>query len=939
MRTFLLLCTALWTTLAAAAAAAAPANVELVETVRGISQYRLRSNGMTILLAPDRGSPVFTFLVVYHVGSRNEAPGNTGSAHLLEHMIFNKSTAHFGKANGHKTFQDVLYENGADYASSNMTTWNDRMNGYSTLPAGRLELAMRIEADRMQRALILDSERQSEMSVVRNEYEIGENNAMRALDKALVATAIQAHPYHWDTIGYRSDIEGVTTEKLREHYRTYFHPDNAEAIVAGDFDLDEALTLFDRQFGAFPRSTKPIPAVITVEPPQEGERRVLVKRPGSVGLVSIAWLRPGASHADFIALEVLSAILGEGGNSRLYQALVDPGLATSVRADNYALRDPYPLIVAATCAPGKSQAEVEAALKAVAAQVADGGVTDAELRRAQQQIEVAIVRSRDGPYAFASSMGEAVASTDWKWFLTYVDRVRAVTTDDVRRVAATYLVPDHANVGWFVPTASAKGAATTSPSTSTARTPAPVTTVAASPAVVPQKTVRAVQTKGAAPAAQRTATARTATVARPFAERTLHRVLPNGVVVDVVENHSVPTVAIRGSVAAGNAAAPAGRPALPSLTEKMLARGTTTRTREQISALLGDVGATRRYVTGLADVSIQADGRSQDLALIVELLADELRNPAFAAAELTKARGDLENDARRVDDDTSQRAAERLGQLAFAPDHPYYPPGRAAKLASVAAVTDGELRDFHRARYVGSGLVIAIVGDVDAAATMAEVERRFGDLPRGEPLSFATVARTEPVARVVREAVTMRGKANMNIVMGSASGLRRTDPDYEAALVSNAVLGQSSLASRIGRRVRDAEGLTYQIASRYQQTDVLDGLWAVNVNVAPQNLVKAMRSTRDELDKYAREGATDAEVEVQKTFFAGNYQVNLGSNGGVAAALVAAERFGLGPAYLDEFPARIRAVTTAQANAALRRHFFPERLQVIVAGDLDAVPD
>ena len=190
--------------------AAPPANVEHVETFRGIAQYRLKSNGMTILLAPDRNSPVFTFMVVYHVGSRNEAPGNTGSAHLLEHMIFNKSTENFGKANGHATFQDVLYEAGADYASSNMTTWNDRMNGYSTLPAGKLELAMRIEADRMQRALILDSERQSEMSVVRNEYEIGENNPAQALQKALVGTAIQAHPYHWDTIGYRSDIEGVS---------------------------------------------------------------------------------------------------------------------------------------------------------------------------------------------------------------------------------------------------------------------------------------------------------------------------------------------------------------------------------------------------------------------------------------------------------------------------------------------------------------------------------------------------------------------------------------------------------------------------------------------------------------------------------------------------------------------------------------------------------
>src|SRR5688500_15057367 len=431
--------------------AALPPNVEEVQTVKGITQYRLYSNGMTILLVPDHTSPVFTFMVVYHVGSRNEAPGNTGSAHLLEHMIFNKSTENFGRAKGHKTFQEVLYEAGADFSSTNMTTWYDRMNGYSTLPSDKLELAMRIEADRLGRALILDSERQSEMSVVRNEFEIGENNPWQALFKATVATAIQAHPYHWSTIGYRSDIEGVTTEKLREHYKTFFHPNNAEAILVGDFDTEKALALFDREFGAFKKSETPIPQVITAEPAQEGERRTLVQRPGTVGMVMVGYIRPGGTHPDFMPLEVLSFLLADGVNSRLHRALVETGLATNVNSNNFTLRDPYPLLVDATVAPGKGHQEVENAIKAALAEVVAKGVTEEEVKRAQQQIEVAIVRSRDGTYNFASNLGEAVASTDWKWFLTYVDNIKAVTAADVKRVAATYLVPEHATVGWFVP--------------------------------------------------------------------------------------------------------------------------------------------------------------------------------------------------------------------------------------------------------------------------------------------------------------------------------------------------------------------------------------------------------------------------------------------------------------------------------------------------------
>lgn len=894
---------------------ALPDNVEKIDSFRGIDQYRLKSNGMTLLLVPDHSSPVVTFMVVYHVGSRNEAPGNTGSAHLLEHMIFNKSTENFGRANGHKTFQEVLYEAGADFSSTNMTTWYDRMNGYSTLPSDKLELAMKIEADRLGRGLILDSERQSEMSVVRNEYEIGENNPWQALWKATVASAIQAHPYHWSTIGYRSDIEGVTTEKLREHYRNFFRPDNAEALLVGDFDTAQALAMFEREFAGFKNSDRPIPRVITVEPPQEGERRTLVQRPGTVGMVMIGYMRPGALHPDFIPLEVLNSILADGVNSRLYRALVDRQLATNVQSNNWTLKDPYPLLIDATIAAGKSHREVEDAIKAAVAEIVANGVTDEEVKRAQQQIEVGVIRSRDGTYNYASNLGESVASTNWKWFLTYVDNIKAVTAADVKRVAASYLVPDKATVGWFVPTAPK----------------APQQQAAGGEAVLP--------VRSAAPASAPAASEKPkATDKRTFAQRTTRRVLPNGLIVDILENHSVPTVAIRGIAFAGDTAAPAGKPAIPALTAKMLQRGTTSRTKEEIGKLLDDVGATRSYTTSLTEAWVSANGMSRDLALLLEVLSDELKNPAFSAEELEKAKKELENDYLRADDNTGARAMERLSQLVYREGHPYRGAGRVKLIESTNAATPDELRAFHRARYSGAGLILAIAGDVDTAKTLALVEKHFGSLPKGERVSFARIARTTPADKGVREAVTMRGKANMNIVMGTASGLRRNDPDYEAALIANAALGQNSLSSRIGRRVRDTEGLSYNLASRFGNSDLLDGIWFVNVNVAPQNLAKAMKSTTEEIEKFAKEGVTGEEVEAQKSFFAGNYQVGLGSNAGVASALVTAEKFGFGPRYLDEFPSRIRAVTKEEVNASMRKHFFADKLHVIVAGDLEKLP-
>jgi zinc protease len=911
--------------LLATSAAAAPApsagraraaGVEWVDSLGGIDQYQLRSNGMKILLVPNHAAPVITFMVVYHVGSRNEAPGNTGSAHLLEHMLFNKSTENFGRAKGHKTFQEVLFEAGADGSTTNMTTWYDRMNGYSTLPADKLDLAMRIEADRLGRGLILDSERKPEMSVVRNEYEIGENNPGQALYKAVVAEAIVAHPYHWSTIGYRSDIEGVTTETLRQHYRDFFHPDNADAILVGDFEPASALALFAREFGALPRSTRPVPKVITVEPRQEGERRVTVKRPGEVGQVEIAYMRPGALDPDFIPLDLLSEILGDGVNSRLYQALVETGLATDASASNYTLMDPFPFLVDATVTPGVAHAKVEAAMKAALHEVGEKGVTAEELARAKKQLEVSVIRSRDGTYLYATNLGDAVASANWKWFVTYVDQMKKVTADDVKRVAATYLVPDHATVGWFMPvTAEAKvPGAGGAPS---AR--------GANGAALPDKRPGA---GGSTPGSAAPGS---------FASRTFHRVLANGLTLDVVENHAVPTVALQGLVLAGRMAAPAGKPAVPQLAAVMLTRGTTAHDKREIAARLDNAGAQLGVQADVMGSNLSGAGLSRDLRLMLGTLAEEITQPAFADSELVKAKREMSADVLRASENTFQRAYDRLTQLAYPESHPYRAPTKEEMLASIDHATPADLRAFHRDRYVGAGTTLVVVGDVDAPAVAALVDSLLGGLTRGERPALPD-ARTE-AGPPSREVVTLPGKANVDIVYGEASGLRRADPDYEAALIANAALGQNDLSSRLGVRVRDTEGLSYAVFSRFAMTDLLDGVFLADAKVAPQNVAKAVRSAREVMELYAREGITQKELDVQKNFFAGNFQVRLATNAGVASALLLAERYGFGPSYLDVYPARIRAVTREQVNSAIRAHLKPDRLHLVVAGALDRLPD
>ncbi len=931
---------------AVAAPAAIPANLEKVTQKGEVTEYRLKTNGMPVLLVERHAAPVVTFMVVYHVGSRNEAPGNTGSAHLLEHMLFNKSTAHFGKATGNKTIQVALHEVGVDFGSTNMTTWNDRMNGYSTVPSDKLDLAMRIEADRMQTAKILDSERQPEMSVVRNEYEIGENNAEQALSKAVTAAAIVAHPYHWDTIGYRSDIEGVTTEKLQEHYKNYFWPDNSAAIIVGDFETGAALTMFNKYFGSMPKAPHPIPKVITEEPTQEGERRVTVSRPGSVSWLMMAYLRPGVLDRDWHALDVLSNILGSGRTARLYKAMVETGLAADVTVANYPLRDPYLFSPTAQLAPGASPAKAESTMRAVLAGVADKGATQSEVDRAVKGIEVGYFSNLDGVYSTADALGEAVASANWQWYVDYLDNVHKVTPADVQRVARKYLVPDHATVGLFIPkkddgkTGVLEGGGG-SPSLMGVAAPARRAPQAASRAGGTSGPlggllftgIEASSVQGGASGAAASSGAGAPT---GFASRTVHKEWPRRLVLDIYTNPSAPTVAISGLIRAGTITAPAGKPEVAAVTAEMLTRGTIRRNKEVISATLEDLGASLTIGADVYDVNINAYCMSRDLPTLLDLISDQLLHPAFPADELEKAKLQRKSAMLGQSENTGIRAREALYQMAYPEGNPVRPVPVLERAAAAAAVTMDDVKNFYRQRYTGGSLVLAVSGNVNADSVVAMVQKYFADLPEGDAPRFEH-PRVEPVAPQQR-VVTMKGKANMDLVYGMGSALRRTDPDYYPAVLANAAFGQDALTSRAGKRVRDTEGLTYNLFSRYLGSDLLEGIWVVDVAVAPQNLKKAMFSTLDEYKKFAAGGMTQEELDAQKGFFAGNFKVRLATNTGIAQQLVAAEKFGFGPGFLDSYPSQIQAVTLAQANDVIKRRFDPSKICTVVAGDLEALP-
>ncbi len=416
-----------------------------VRTLGGIHEYRLDKNGLQILLAPDAALPVAGCMVTYHVGSRNEAIGYTGATHLLEHLMF-KGSEHFNKENK-KTVWDLLETKGA---LVNATTWNDRTNYYEVVPSQHLPAAIALEADRMRTARIRETDRQSEMPVVRNEFERGENSPIEALDKQIWALAYQAHPYHHSTIGWRSDIEQVPIERLQRFYDDFYWPDNATVTIVGDFDSDEALALINKEFGRHSKNPQPYPAMYTEEPKQEGERRAIVKRTGAAHILGIAHKIPASAHDDMTALLLLSLILADAKTSRLYRALVDSAKATDANTFCYSFRDPSLLISYVTLAPGVAHDAIEATVKKEYEKIASHGVTAAELKQAKRSLRTYLAVQRDGPYALLSALNEYIACGDWTHFVTFPKRIEAVTAAQVKAVAARYLHDDQSTVGWFV---------------------------------------------------------------------------------------------------------------------------------------------------------------------------------------------------------------------------------------------------------------------------------------------------------------------------------------------------------------------------------------------------------------------------------------------------------------------------------------------------------
>ena len=866
---------------------------EFVKESGGIKEYTMTSNGLRVLLKQDNTAPVATFMVTYEVGSRNEAIGYTGSTHLLAHRMF-KGSRKFNTKKGNSVFQ-TLQSLGA---RMNATTWLDRTNYFAVLPSEHLETLIEIEADRMRNAYIKEEDRQSEMTVVRNEFERGQNSPSGVLDENIWATAYQAHPYHHSTIGWKEDIENVSIERLREFYDTFYWPNNATAIAIGDFTEKEALSMIKKHFGKIRKSAKPIPEVYTAEPKQEGIRTITLKRAGQQGIVGGAHKTPAATHPDAPAFMGLSSILSSGKNSRFYKNITDKGLTTSVYIWDSLFRDPGLFTVYANLSPDVDHKTVEKAVVDEYEKIKKDGVSDEEVKNAQTQLIASMKFRQDGSYAIASGLNEAVASGDWTLYTTYDEKIGTVTKEDVQRIVKEYFKEDLSTIGYFIPLGAGgqnKKLATSAKDLEKMK----LKHYSEEEELLSSKVVDSEPVEGI---------------------RLLTLKRGSGV------------VTLTGSMLGGDIYA-SGNARTADMVAAMLDQGTTNMTKFEISAKLESAGARLGFFSGQARVGFSGKFLSEDTKMVFDLLADQLKNHLFAEEDLNKVKKRQVANYKRSKESTRGNATNNMLKAFYGTGHQNSPTDPDKAIEEIKKITPKNLKDFHLKNYGAGTMVIVAVGDVDHNSLESLIKEGFGGWKKSPLKEKKETGSANKASDKVY--VTMQDKTSTDFLVGTALGIDRYHPDYLPLYVATHTLG-GNFSARLMQTVRVKEGLTYGINSSMRGFgNGNDGYWMVGGTFSPKLLSKGESSTLREIKKWAEEGITQKELDITKSTLTGGFQVGFDSTGGLAGGILDAIIVHGDLTYLDSYPERIKAITLDEANTAISKYIFFDGLYQVAAGTID----
>jgi zinc protease len=857
-------------------------------------------NGLTILTKEVHSAPVVTVQVWYKIGSRNEAPGVNGIAHQLEHMLFK------GTKDRPVQFGRLFAALGSSF---NAFTSYDQTAYFGTVEKNKLTSLLTLEADRMQNATIDTEKLTGEKRVVISELQGYENSPNYRLNRAVQRAAFPTSPYGLTVGGTKADVQKFTPEQVRSYYDSYYAPNNATLVVVGDFDTANLMTKVQETFGKLPRRelkvTQPEITAATAAP----KRRILLKEPGSTQIAMEVYPLPKAVDPDVPAIDVMNYVLTEGRSSRMYQSIVETGIATSLDGGASNLAEGGWYEISSIVEVGKSLPKLEATIDKEIKLIQTKAATPTEIARAKAQLKAGYLLGNRDINSQARQLGNDQTTTgDYQFTDKYLAGVERVTAADIQRVAKKYLPASQKTIGFFQPTQISGQSA---PSEGSKQT---------SESFSPGEPVDPAEVAKYLPPLDADTTSQKQSLPQEVK-------FENGLRVFLLPDTSTPTITLSGNIQAGTEYDSLSKAGLANLTATNLMSGTQTKTALELAKTLENRGATLGFGASREGVSLGGNSLSKDLPILIQTLTDVLQNANFPADQVELSRQRALTTLKLELDSPNVVARRKFQQTVYPKNHPFtiFPTAKTLTGLKIA-----DLKTFYSQHYLPSNTMLALVGDFKVADVKRLLESSLGKWSTTATAVKLNYPAAQLPAQQVKVSPPLPGKTQSITLMGNKA-IDRKDPRYYSALVLNQILGGDTLSSRLGTEIRDRQGLTYGITSSFAASKQ-QGTFIVSMQTAPEDAQKATQSTIALLKDLQAKGVTESEVANAKSSIASGYTVDLAAPDEIAGATLGNAIYGLNPNEIIEFPKKIKAVKIEQVNQVAKELISPDRLVVVTAG-------
>ncbi|MES1219378.1 MAG: pitrilysin family protein [Bacteroidota bacterium] len=876
-----------------------------VTSVEGVKEYSL-PNGLQILLVPDAAQTNVIVNIVYHVGSRQEGYGETGMAHLLEHMMFK----------GSKRFSSIKQTIADKGAFANGTTWYDRTDYFEILPAtdSNLNWALDMEADRMVNSLMKNEDLQKEFSVVRNEFESGENYPDNILMERVISTMYLWHNYGKSTIGSKEDIERVPIGNLKMFYQKYYQPDNATLVVGGKFDEKKTLELIGKYFGQIPKPTRVIQPPYTKEPAQDGERYVELKRNGDISFIGMGFHTPAYSDKDYVANDAVINILTNDPSGIFYKALVETKLATKVSGFSFQLYDPGFSYFGCSIPNDKSPDSAKVAFINAANTLSSYTVTQEDLDRAKNALLKQVNDIQTNTINFCIGIAEIIGSGDWRLFYVYRDRLEKLTLADVQAALKKYYLPSNRTVGVFIPDKNPER-----------------TVVGERPDInALVKNYKGKETKAQTETFE-------ATIAN-IKKNTHYNTLTNGMRYALLKKPTKGDKIYANIILkVGDEKSLSGKNIIPTLTARMLKNGTTSKSKKEINDELDKLKTSIDIFGDAATINVIVNSDKDNISPALDLLADVILHPSFDKNEFDKMLLDVKGEYEASKSDPQSVASNALNKKIslYPKGHPLYPESVDEALEDLQKVSLDDVKNFYAGFYGANNGYAAFVGNIDEAAIKSFLEKNFSSFNSRQ--SYTEIEEKYFNVKGSFETINIKDKTNA-ICFGAINiPLKQGDPEFVALDMANEMLGGGAfLSSRIPQRLRESEGMSYGAGSylsfNYKYPAASWGVYAIFNPLYKNRLDSALH---EEINKALQGGFKEEEYKKSLASWLQQRKTELGFDQSLSSRIASYMNQGKDLNFYSDYEEMAKKITLEQVNAALRKYISNDKITLIYAGDFE----